>query len=75
MVVRRIKIGKRREILIALRAVVIESAAEGSFLHCGHYHIGTGRETTPWCFVFCFLTPIIYPSAREISRFARNDDT
>ena len=24
---------------------------------------------------FCFLAPIIYPSAREISRFARNDDT
>ena len=57
MVVRRIKIGKRREILIALRAVVIESAAEGSFLHCGHYHIGTGRETTPWCFVFLFSHP------------------
>ena len=24
---------------------------------------------------FCFLTPIIYPSAKKISRFARNDDT
>ena len=32
--------------------VVISSAAERSFLHCGQYHIGTGRETTPWCYVF-----------------------
>ena len=27
--------------------IVIPSAAEGSFLHCGNYHIGTDRETTP----------------------------
>ncbi len=39
-------------ILIALRTVVIESAAKGSFLHCGQYHIGTDTETTPWCYVF-----------------------
>ena len=32
--------------------IVIPSAAEGSFLHCGQYHIGIGRETTPWCYVF-----------------------
>ena len=50
--VRRIKIMKRRRVLIALRAVVIPSAAEGSFLHCGQYHIGMGRETTPWYYVF-----------------------
>ena len=43
---------KRRGILIVLRAVVIPSVAEGSFLHCGQYHISTGRETTPWCYVF-----------------------
>ncbi len=43
---------KRRGVLIALRAVVIPSAAEGSFLHCGQYHISTGRKTTPWCYVF-----------------------
>ena len=43
---------KRRGVLIALRAVVIPSATEGSFLHCGQYHISTGRETTPWCHVF-----------------------
>ena len=43
---------KRRGVLIALRAVVIPSVAEGSFLHCGQYHISTGRETTPWCYVF-----------------------
>ena len=52
MVVRRIKIWKRRGVLIALRAVVIPSVAEGSFLHCGQYHISTGTETTPWCYVF-----------------------
>ena len=46
------KIMKRRRILIALRDVVIPSAAEGSFLHCGQYHIGIDRETTPWCCVF-----------------------
>ena len=46
------KIMKRRRILIALRAVVISSVAEGSFLHCGQYHISTGTETTPWCYVF-----------------------
>ena len=51
MVVRRIIIWKRREILIALRTVVIESAADG--LSCtasvSHRHC---RETTPWCYVF-----------------------
>ena len=46
------KIMKRRRILIVLRAVVIPSVAEGSFLHCGQYHISTGTETTPWCYVF-----------------------
>ena len=51
MVVRRIIIWKRREILIAFRTVVIPSAAEG--LSCtasvSHRHC---RETTPWCYVF-----------------------
>ena len=46
------KIMKRRGILIVFRAIVIPSVAEGSFLHCGQYHISTGRETTPWCYVF-----------------------
>ena len=41
-----------RGILIVLRAVVIPSVAEGSFLHCGQYHISTDPETTPWCYVF-----------------------
>ena len=35
---------KRRGVLIALRAVVISSVAERSFLHCGQYHIGTVRK-------------------------------
>ena len=52
MVVRRIKMWKRRGILIVLYAVVIPSVAEGSFLHCGQYRIGTGREPTPCCYVF-----------------------
>ena len=52
MVVRRIKIWKRRGILIVLRAIVIGSEAEGSFLNCCQYHISTGRETTPWCYIF-----------------------
>ena len=51
MVVRRIIIWKHREILIALRAVVISSAADG--LSCtasvSHRHC---TETTPWCYVF-----------------------
>ena len=51
MVVRRIIIWKRREILIALRAFVIPSAAEG--LSCtasvSHRHC---TEMTPWCYVF-----------------------
>ena len=38
------KIMKRRGILIMLRAVVIPSVAEGSFLHCGQHHISTGGE-------------------------------
>ena len=37
---------------LSFSRIVIPSAAEGSFLHCGQYHIGTGRETTPWCCVF-----------------------
>ena len=32
--------------------LVIESASDDSFLHCGQYHIGIDRETTPWCCVF-----------------------
>ena len=52
MVVRRIKIWKRRGILIVLRAIVIGSEAEGSFLNCCQYHISTGRKTTPWCYIF-----------------------
>ena len=43
---------KRRRVLIALRAVVIPSVAEGSLWHYGQYHIGTDTETTPWCCVF-----------------------
>ncbi len=46
------KIMKRRGILIVFRAIVIPSVAEGSFLHCGQYHISTGTETTPWRCVF-----------------------
>ena len=37
---------------LSLPQIVIPSAAEGSFLHCGQYHIGTGREATSWCYVF-----------------------
>ena len=44
MVVRRITIWKRRGILIALLVVVISSAAERSFLHCGQYHLGTAGK-------------------------------
>ena len=46
------KIRKRRRVLIALRAVVIPSVAEGSLWHYGQYHIGTDTETMPWCYVF-----------------------
>ena len=35
---------KRRGVLIALRAVVISSVVERSFLHCCQYHIGTVRK-------------------------------
>ena len=35
---------KRRGVLIVLRAVVISSVVERSFLHCGQYHIGTVRK-------------------------------
>ena len=52
MVVRRIKIWKRRGILIVLYVAVIPSEVEGSFWHCGQYRIGTGRESTPYCYVF-----------------------
>ena len=37
---------------LSFSRIVIPSAAEGSFLHCGQYHIGTGRETASWCHVF-----------------------
>ena len=39
-------------VVVALSRIVIPSAAEGSFLHYGQYHIGNGRETTPWCELF-----------------------
>ena len=37
---------------VAISRIVIPSAAEGSFLHCDQYHISTGRETMPCCYVF-----------------------
>ena len=37
---------------VSLSCIVIPSAAEGSFLHCGQYHIGTNTETVPGCYVF-----------------------
>ena len=59
--------GSRFKVVVAaLSRIVIPSAAEGSFLHYGQYHIGTGRETTPW--YFCFHTFFVYRSARKISR-------
>ena len=51
MVVRRIIIWKRREILIALRTVVIPSAAEGLSCTASVSH-GHCRETPPLCYVF-----------------------
>ena len=59
MVVRRIKTWKRRGVLIALRAVVIPSVAEGSFLHCGQYHISTGTEQRLGATYFCFHTSFV----------------
>ena len=60
---------------VSLSRIVIESTAEGSFLHCGQYRIGIGRETTTWRYVFLLSHMHVYRSARKISRFARNDDT
>ena len=37
---------------VSLSRIVIESTAEGSFLHYGQYRIGIGRETTTWRYVF-----------------------
>ena len=59
------KIMKRRGILIVLHAVVIPSVAEGSFLHCGQYHISTGSETTPWCYVFSAFTHPSFSGLQE----------
>ena len=59
------KIMKRRGILIVLRAVVIPSVAEGSFLHCGQYHISTGSETTPWCYRISAFTHASFSGLQE----------
>ena len=67
MVVRRIIIWKRRKILIALRAVVIPSAAE-VFLALRQYHIGTVRKRRLGATYFYFHTYFVYRSARKISR-------
>ncbi len=67
MVVRRIIIWKRREILIALRAVVIPSAAE-VFLALHQYHIGTVRKRRLGATYFYFRTSFVDRSARKISR-------
>ena len=37
---------------VSLSRIVIPSEVEGSFLHCGQYRMGTGRESTPCCYVF-----------------------
>ena len=39
-------------VMATLSRIVIPSAAEGSFLHCGQYRIGTGRETMSCCHVY-----------------------
>ena len=33
-------------------STVIQSAAEGSLLHCHHMHTCALTQTTPWCFLF-----------------------
>ncbi len=73
--VRRIIIWKRREILIALRAVVIESVAEGLSCTAVTITLALAGKRRLGASYFCFLTSIIYRSAKKISRFARNDDT
>ena len=67
MVVRRIIIWKRREILIALRTVVIESAAR-VVLALRQYHIGTAGKRRLGATYFYFHTCIVYRPARKISR-------
>ena len=37
---------------VFLSRIVIPSVVEGSFLHCGQYHISIGRETMPWRYIF-----------------------
>ena len=59
----------------AISRIVIPSAAEGSFLHCGQYHIALAGKRRLGATYFCVHTCIVYRSARKISRFARNDDT
>ncbi len=67
MVVRRIIIWKRREILIAFRTLVIPSAAE-VFLALRQYHIGTVRKRRLGATYFYFHTSFVDRSARKISR-------
>ena len=43
---------KRRGVLIALRAHRHFERSRGIFLALRQYHIGTGRKTTIWCYVF-----------------------
>ena len=38
--------------IASLPRIVIPSAAEGSFLHCGQYRIGTGRKMMSCCCVY-----------------------
>ena len=56
-------LGKRCGVLIALRAVVISSVVERSFLHCGQYHIGRYGSDA-----LVLHTSFVYQSARKISR-------
>ena len=39
-------------VMATLSRIVIPSAAEGPFLHCGQYHIGTGKETMSCYYVY-----------------------
>ena len=52
-----------------------DSAIESAFpLHCGQYHISTGRERCLVGTCFCIHIGVVCRSARKISRCARNDD-
>ena len=63
-------------VMAAFSRIVIPSAAEGSFLHCGQYRIGTvWKQRLGATYFSTFTQPLFIGLQGRFLAYARNDDT